>query len=507
MAEGERTLVNVPEQPTLAPLTGNGPAAPASQRFGDYELLGEIGRGGMGVVLKAHELALGRIVALKMLLPGALPDETELARFRSEASAAGQLRHPNIVKVHRVGVQDGRHFFSMDYIEGVSLAQRLADGPLPGRSAARYLVTVARAIQHAHRQGILHRDLKPGNILIDLSDQPHVTDFGLAKHFTASTGRTRTGALLGTPSYMSPEQAGGSKDLGPACDVYGLGALLYELLTGRPPFRGETALDTLMQVIEHEPAPPRLLNPRVDRDLETICLKCLQKAPRDRYASADDLADDLERFLNGDSIHARSFNMLDHLARTLERSQYDVHFRQYATMLYWFAGIVFTQHVVKHFLITYRLPVWMAVLSQGAQFVLLVLVLALYRRKGVQPTSSAERLLWSVWIGYVIAVVVTSFLARVMFGSEHLYAGTVYPYYAVVTGLVFFVLGSSYWGWCYAISLAFWLLPGLMLFDMRWALLEFGGLWTLALLAIGRRLQRLARERGDGGTEPPTNSG
>ncbi len=251
-------------QPTVAH-SGPGPALPlppcepAPQRFGDYELLGEVGRGGMGVVYKAREAGLDRVVAVKMLLPGAVPDGEELQRFRTEAAAAARLQHPHIVAVHRVGEVGGRHFYSMDFIDGVSLTQRLAEGPLPGRTAARYAAVVARALHHAHQHGILHRDIKPGNVLLDADDRPHVTDFGLAKQYTSDSGQTRTGSVLGTPSYMAPEQALGRKDLGPACDVYGVGAMLYELLTGRPPFKAETPLDTLSQVIEVEPVPPRWL--------------------------------------------------------------------------------------------------------------------------------------------------------------------------------------------------------------------------------------------------------
>jgi hypothetical protein len=471
------------------------------QAFGDYELLGEVGRGGMGVVFKAWEPALRRFVALKMLLPGAVGDEADLRRFRAEAEAAARLHHPHIVAVHRAGSLDGRHFFSMDFIDGPSLAQRLADGPLPGRTAARYVAVVARAIHHAHQAGILHRDLKPGNVLLDARDEPHVTDFGLAKQFTpdpaaGAAGQTRTGAILGTPSYMAPEQASGSRALGPACDVYGLGAVLYELLTARPPFRAETPLDTLLQVLQSEPAPPRLLNPRVDRDLETVCLKCLQKDPRDRYPDAQALADDLERYLHGDSIQARSFNLVDRLARTLERSQYDVEFTAYGTLLYWFAAIVAVVYLVKHWFIVTRQPIPWILGSQVVQFALMAGVFWRYRRHALLPTTTAERQMWSVWIGYLTASVLISVVSGVLLDPEKLYQGVLYPYFSCVTGLAFFALGSNYWGWCYAYGAAFFLLPFLMLLHLGWADLEFGGLWTAALVRIGSRLHHLGRTSG-----------
>jgi serine/threonine-protein kinase len=491
--------------PTLAQATlpyfapgDHGDAPPA--RFGEYEILAEIGRGGMGVVFKAREPELNRIVALKMILAGSLPDESELQRFRVEATAAARLQHPNIVAVHRVGELEGRHFYSMEYVEGPTLTQRLARGPLPGRAAARYLAAIARAIHHAHEHGILHRDLKPGNILLDADDQPRVTDFGLAKQFTACGGHTRTGSVLGTPSYMAPEQAAGRKDLGPACDVYGLGALLYELLTGRPPFRAETPLDTLLQVMGREPAPPRLLNPKIDRDLETICLKCLSKEPRHRYASALELALDLERFLQGEPIHARSFNVVDRLARLLQRSQFDQEFRDYGNLLLWFAAIVFSMHVLKHFLVDYHVHPAALVGEQVLQFALMLVAFWAYRRHRLLPQTVAERQLWAACIGYVVSCVVLAVLIKLQFGVERLYERTEYPYLAVLGGMLFFSLGSSYWGGCYAIALAYFVLGGVMLLDVRWSVLEYGSLWGAVLALMGWRLRRLGREGEQTGT-------
>jgi serine/threonine-protein kinase len=241
-----------------------------------------------------------------MIRSGTIAGAEDLCRFRTEAEATASLNHPNIVRIYEVGEVDSCPYLAMEYLEGPSLAQRLAEGPLPSKTAARYLATLARAIQHAHEQNVLHRDLKPSNVLLDGEDRPHITDFGLAKRLNAEGGQTRTGAVLGTPGYMAPEQASGRKELTPAVDVYGLGAVLYELLTSRPPFRAETPLDTVLQVLERDPAPPRLLNANIDRDLETICLKCLAKEPQQRYGSARALAEDLERYLVGEPIRARS---------------------------------------------------------------------------------------------------------------------------------------------------------------------------------------------------------
>jgi hypothetical protein len=465
------------------------------ERFGDYVLEVELGRGGMGVVYKAHEPALNRHVALKMILSGSLSGEQELSRFKAEATAAAKLHHPNIVKVHHIGVHDGQNYFSMDFIDGVSLAQKLSDGPLPVKAAARHVFIIAQAIQHAHDHGILHRDLKPGNVLLDADDVPHVTDFGLAKHLGGDHGQTRTGALLGTPSYMAPEQARGDKQLGPATDVYGLGALLYELITARPPFRGETPLDTVIQVLENEPAPPRLLNPRIDRDLETVCLKCLAKNPRDRYASAAELAEDLRRFLDGETISARTMNVLDYVSRTLERSQFDVEFKPYGNLMLWFAFVVGLSHVVKHFLISFEEPFWTVATAYVGQFALMAVGVYFGRPKGFLPTTTAERLLWSVWLGYVLTCMAVGHLTRVMFGMQAVYDKKIYPFYAVISGLAFFVLGSSYWGKLYAVAAAFFALAFVMQTDLYWATLEFGAVWTVALCLIGLHLRRLGEQR------------
>jgi tetratricopeptide (TPR) repeat protein len=292
-----------------APTLGSDEPAPVQIPAGvavpGYDVVGVLGRGGMGVVYQARQKGLNRLVALKMILAGAHASVAQLARFRAEAEAVASLQHPNIVQVYEIGEQDGRSYFSLEYVDGGSLAQKLNGSPQQPRYAAALVQALARAVHYAHERGIVHRDLKPANVLLTSQGTPKVTDFGLARRLDEDS-QTRTGDVMGTPSYMAPEQAAGKvHEIGPPADIYALGALLYEALTGRPPFRGATLLETLEQVRGTEPVPPRRLQPSVPRDLETICLKCLEKEPKKRYPSADALANDLRRFLAGEPIQAR----------------------------------------------------------------------------------------------------------------------------------------------------------------------------------------------------------
>jgi WD40 repeat protein len=307
--------------------------------FGDYELLQEIARGGMGVVYKARQVSLNRVVALKMILTGHFASPQDVQRFRREAQDAAKLDHPNIVPIYEIGEHQGQHYFSMKLVEGCNLGTKVDELVRAPRDAVRLIALTARAVHHAHQRGLLHRDLKPANVLLGNTEQglqnsdtsasavspvpcnlsPLVTDFGLAKRVQGDPGQTQSGAIVGTPSYMAPEQAAASKVLTTAVDIYSLGAVFFELLTGRPPFRAETSLETILQVVEREPPRPRSLNPKVDRDLETVCLKCLEKEPAKRYGSAEALAEDLERWLAGEPVQARPAGTAERILKWARR--------------------------------------------------------------------------------------------------------------------------------------------------------------------------------------------
>ncbi|MGB6220597.1 WD40 repeat domain-containing serine/threonine protein kinase [Haloferula sp.] len=287
--------------------------------FGEYELQGEIARGAMGVVYRAYQTSLKRIVAVKMIRSNMLANEDDVARFRTEAEAAGSLDHPNIVPIYEVGEFEGQHYFSMKLIEGDTLREHLEDLQQNPRQTATLMAKVAAAIHAAHQRGTLHRDLKPSNILIDADGEPHVTDFGLAKQMESVSSATLSGQLIGTPSYMAPEQAENVKDVTTAADIYGLGAMFYELLTGVPPHRGDSIMETLKLISEQEPEPPSKHNPGVDRDLQTIAMKCLERDPAKRFLSARQLADDLERWLRGEPIHARPVGAAEWAVKWMKR--------------------------------------------------------------------------------------------------------------------------------------------------------------------------------------------
>ena len=445
--------------------------------FGDYELLEEIGRGGMGVVYKARQKSLNRLVALKMILRGELASAADLVRFRTEAESAARLEHPNIVPVYDVGECDGQAFFTMKYVEGTTLRHWAAQGPLTPRDAARYLAAVCRAIDFAHHHGVLHRDLKPSNILIDCDDRPMVTDFGLAKrvdglsrttHCSPPTHLTQTGAILGTPSYMAPEQAAGSRGrLTPATDVYSLGTILYELLTGRPPFQAASPVDTLLLLLEQEPLPPRLLNRSIDRELEMICLKCLQKPADLRYPTAAKLAEDLEAYLNGEPVSARSGSFTYVLGRLFRETHHAAVLENWGLLWMWHSVVLIVLCSATNWLYLENvsnvgpyLAIWVLGLGTWAS-----IFWALRRRAG--PVTFIERQIAHVWMASTLGSIS-------LFGVEiplKLPVLSLSPVLAVLGGMVFLVKagmlsGSFYFSAaaCFATAVLMALFPSIGLF-------------------------------------------
>ena len=426
------------EQQRMRPFIGDGFVPGVSSlpaQFGEYELLEEIGRGGMGIVYRAVQKSLQRVVAVKMLLRLDLASPADLTRFRSEAEAAAQLDHPGIVSIFEVGEYQGHPFYSMRYIEGTTLSKRLQVGPIPPREGAQILLRVAEAVQAAHTRGVLHRDLKPSNILIDLAGKPHVSDFGLAKRLEGDQTMTHTGAILGTPCYMSPEQAAGSRgDVGPVSDVWSLGAILYQVLVDRPPFQASSPMDTLLAVLEVEPPLPRSINREVNRDLEMIALKTLQKPQDLRYASAADLANDLRAFLASEPIAARQGGVLDVVSRLLRETHHAVVLENWGLLWMWHSVVVLILSVITDVL------AWQGVESRWPYVVLWTGGLALWApifwalRHRAGPVTAVERQVAHIWGGTMIA-------SMLLFSVEELLGLPVLklsPVLALLAGLMFF---------------------------------------------------------------------
>ena len=464
--------------------------------FGEFELQEELGRGGMGLVYKAWDGKLQRHVALKMILSGAQAPASDLARFRAEAGAAAALNHPNIVPVYQVGDHDGQPYFVMKLVTGRTLASLVKDGPLPPRRAAAYVRALADAVQHAHSRGVLHRDLKPSNILIDADDQPLVTDFGLAKRVEGGASLTGTGAILGTPSYMAPEQAEASdRQYGPGIDIYSLGAILYELLTGRPPFLAATPLETLLLVRSEEPVRPRALNPRIDADLELICRKCLEKRPEHRYAAAADLARDLQAFLNGDSVSARSSSLVYFVTRLFRESHHAPVLENWGLLWMCQSVVIMLICIVTSLMHAAGfnhlafLALWGPVLAVWA-----AIFWQLRRRAG--PVTVVERQIAHAW-GAGVTASVGIFIIEWLLGIDTLQLS---PVLAIVAGMVFLVKAGTLSGWFYvAAAASFVIAIPMALVGPRWGVILFGAVAALGFFVPGLKYyrQRCAQQTGE----------
>ena len=443
-----QTTILSAARPEQAPSTN---ALPRS--FGDFYLLSELGRGGMGVVYKAKQQSLNRIVALKMVREAHLASESDRARFRTEAESAARLQHSNIVGVHEVGTSEGQAYLSMEYVEGRTLTQRIvAEGPLPPRDAANFTAILARALQHAHEQGVLHRDLKPSNILLDVaSGEPKIADFGLAKLIDRVQSLTLSGAIVGTPSYMAPEQATNRREVNATADVYSLGAILYEMLTGRPPFQSSNPVDTLLMVLEQEPVRPRDLNASVDRDLELICLKCLQKPAELRYPTAARLAEDLEAYLVGDRLTVQPGSLGSFVSRLLRETHHAAVLENWGLLWMWHSVVIFVICVATQIMELmglrshgYYLALW------GPGLVIWGAIFWRLRRRG-GPVLFVERQIAHAWVAGATASI-GLFLIEVV---QKLPALTLSPVLAVVAGMVFFFKAGTLSGQFYLWVLAY----------------------------------------------------
>jgi serine/threonine-protein kinase len=500
-----RAMSGVPNRAQdAATLPADGPNLfrdPRPLQLPGYELLEPLGSGGMGKVYKARHLGLKRLVALKMILAGYHATPHEWQRFRGEAEAVAHLQHPNIVQIYEIGEHNGCPYLALEYVAGGNLETKLTAGPLPPRQAAQLVRTLALAIHSAHQQNIVHRDLKPSNILLAADGTPKVADFGLAKRLDEASAHTRTGSVLGTPSYMAPEQAEGrTRDVGPRTDVYALGAILYELLTGQPPFLGATLLETLEQVRSHEPVSPRTRRPEIPADLETICLKCLNKEPRERYGTAQALADDLERFLQGEPITARSLSLVDRLTRTLNRSPRFTEFSKISRLIKLLAPTPFVVHLVLYLLAGREeyYPTLAFLATLGLIFVLVGLYF-LVSGEGIRtPLTATMRHLWSFRIGLMLGMTFLALVSWLLAPPGRPWDPlTVFPLWTIQGGVAFFALASTVWGRLYLIALVFLVGSAVMPFYLRQAPLILSFLYTMALTALGSHVRSLANEPED----------
>lgn len=463
------------------------------ERIGEFRIIREIGRGGMGVVYLAEQDEPRRDVALKMLIQGQMAPAIDLARFRAEAEAAARLDHPHIVPVFEVGSHEGTPFFTLRYIPGESLSHRVGrQGPLSGRQAAEILAPICRAIHYAHSSGVLHRDLKPSNILLDEQGTPYVSDFGLAKRMEGEATLTQSGAILGTPSYMAPEQAQGSRgELSPQSDVYSLGAVLYFLVTGRPPFQASTPLDTVLAVLEQDPPPPRLLNPGIDRDLEMIIQRCLQKPPDMRYSSAEDLARDLEAYLRGDSLSIHSIRLGELFSRMLRSTHHAAIMENWGLLWMLHSVVVLVLCTLTNVLKNAdRATPWNCLFIWSVGFGAWAAIFWWLRRRA-GPLTFVEKQIAHIW-GASILGSSSLFFLEMMLGLEAL---TLSPVLAIIGGMIFFAKGGILTGLFYVPSGVCFATTFLMAAYPRYDIFLFGLVTALSFFFPGLKYYRI-RNRG-----------
>lgn len=440
-------------------------------QLGDYELLEEVGRGGMGVVYRAQQTSLNRVVAIKMIEENRPSSSENRQRFLAEAEASARLEHPGIVTVYEVNEFEGHPYFSMQLVIGKTLAERLQQGPLSQRESARIMAEVCRAIAFAHEHGVLHRDLKPSNILLDRLQRPLVSDFGLAKFTGSGDDLTRSGAVIGTPSYMSPEQASGRSSLvGPASDIYSLGSVLYHLLTGRPPFLAESPMELVLKILEDEPPPPRLLEPRIDRDLEMIVTRSIQKPPDLRYATATEMAEDLESFLRDEPVRARGAKLSQVAARWFRETHHAVVLENWGLLWMWHSLVLLIVSLATQEMqwngVANRFSyagIWVIGLGAWA-----IVFWVLRRRMG--PVTFVERQIAHVWGASLIAIALLTPLEWYL----DLAPLKLSPVLGIVSGIIFFVKAGILAGSFYVQAACLFITSMLMAIFPQWAHLIFG---------------------------------
>ncbi len=488
--------LEVAELGSVGELNRGGESNTEPRRVGDYELLEEIGRGGMGVVYRARQVNLNRQLAVKMMLRGPLASQVDRERFLAEAQAAARLDHPGIVPVYQIGEEGGRMYFSMKYIPGPTLAGLLQSGPMSPQKIAELLGKVGRAIDFAHQNGVLHRDLKPSNILIDEEGEPHVTDFGLAKRIQDAHHVTHSGAVVGTPAYMSPEQAAGNRGIGPASDVYSLGAILYHMLTGVPPFQAVSPMDAVMKVIEQDPIPPRQLNPAVDRDLELIAIRCLQKPPDLRYASAGALADDLEAFLKHEPLSARTGRFGQVISRWFRETHHANVLENWGLLWMWHSLAVLVACLMTNILFWsevqnrwYYFYLWSAGFGTWA-----AVFWALRHRQG--PVTFVERQIAHVWAAALVSIIALFPLEAYL----DLPPLKLSPVLGLIAGMVFLVKAGILSGRFYVQATALFLTAGLMTAWPSYEHLVFGVVAAACFFFPGLKYYR---QQSDKRKRPP----